>query len=444
LHTLPDTAGDRPSILGGILGGMPRLTGLLLLLLHRCDGVAPAKTPPLSMPVMQLAGTDLHVSRCCLGGMTWGAQNTDSDAASQLSMVWDCGVNFVDTAEGYPVPMKAESFGKTDIAIGKWMRATKRPRDSVVISTKVSGYNERYTWMRESGEGTRLTRAQIIESVEGSLRRLGVDEIDLLQLHWPERRVQLTGQLGSPLAPATKRGAKAEDAEEAEAPVQLKERALGEVTFEEQAEALHHLVQSGKVRHWGLSNENSEGVRSFRAASASVGLSPPAVVQNAYSLLQRADELNLIPETFELGAEETPCSYLAYSPLSGGVLTGKYQPADARSNKPGTAAKAMKRSRLGLFRGYSESFKKTKGPQAVTEYMQVAKRHGVTPSQLAIAHCNSRDFVAATVIGATSLAQLAENMMGFQVEWTQEMEDDVLAVYRKYPDPWRVQIAGGG
>jgi len=390
-----------------------------------------------AMRMLTLPGTDLTVSSCCVGGMTWGAQCSDADAAMQLNMAWDCGVNFVDTAEGYPVPMAPETQGATDVAIAKWMRATKRPRDSVIISTKVSGYNERYTWMRESGEGTRLTRDQIIESVDASLRRLGVDHIDLLQLHWPDRRVELTGQRESPIA-------KKDGTTEPAAKVSLEERALGEVSFEEQAGALHELVAVGKIRHWGLSNENSEGVAAFRTAAAEVGCAPPAVVQNAYSLLQRGDELSLIPDALEVGGDSAPCSYLAYSPLSGGVLSNKYAPVDMRANKVGTARGAFKRSRLGLFRGYSKGFLATTGPQAVAEYANVAKRHGVTPSQLAIAHCNSRDFISSTVIGATSATQLAENLMAFQVQWTQEMEEDVLAVYRKYPDPWRVQVAGGG
>lgn len=255
-----------------------RLRAIWLLALAVDD----ARTSPLTMRMVNLAGTDLLVSRAVLGGMTWGAQNSDADAALQLDMAWDCGINAVDTAEGYPVPMCAETFGRTDRAIAKWMKASKRARDKVVISTKVSGYNDRYTWMRESGEGTRLSRSQIIESVEGSLRRLGVDEIDLLQIHWPERRVMLTGQRGSPLKPKMESALEGSDWGSAV----LSERSRGVVSFEEQAEALNHLVQSGKVRFWGLSNENSEGLAAFRKASAKVGLSPPAVVQNAYSLLQ--------------------------------------------------------------------------------------------------------------------------------------------------------------
>jgi len=363
----------------------------------------------------KLGSTDLLVSECCLGGMTWGNQNSHEEAAAQLSFSFDCGVNFIDTAEGYPVAMSPETQGETDRAIARWMSSSKTPRDQVVLSTKVCGYNDRYNWFRESGEATQLTRSQIHESVDKSLQRLGTDYIDLLQFHWPERPVSLTGN------------AKGED------PLGSRERSRGVSSFTEQAAALEELVTAGKIRHWGLSNENREGVAAFRAAAREVGLSAPVCMQNAYSLLQRADEIEVIPELLENPQEER-VSYVAYSPLSAGVLSGKYA----------TRAKTPKRSRLSLFKGYANSFKETDGPAAVDEYVLVARKHGMTPSQLAIAHCNSRDFVTSTIIGATSLPQLAENIAAFNVQWTQELENDVRMIYSKFPNPWRVQVPGGG
>jgi len=288
------------------------------------------------------------------------------------------------------------------------MKDAQKPRDSIIISTKVSGYNERYSWMRESGEGTRLTKSQIIESVDSSLKRLNIDYIDVLQFHWPDRPMSLTGKSS--------------------------ERSLGTVPFEEQVEALLQLVNDGKIRHWGLSNENSYGLGEFRRASKEVGLAPPVCMQNAYSLIQRADEENLIEDCAE--SEDSPVSYIAYSPLSAGVLTGKY----AKQN----SKKVPKRSRLGQFRGYAEGFAATKGPMAIDAYVVAARKAGLTPTQLALAHCNSRNFVTSTIIGASSITQLAENIMSFQVEWTQEMEDEVRKVHATYPNPWRVQVAGGG
>ncbi|KAL1511518.1 hypothetical protein AB1Y20_006326 [Prymnesium parvum] len=385
---------------------------MLALLLSPMPAAALVGVTTSGMTQRRLGNTDLLVSSCALGGMTWGAQNTDDEAAEQLAFAFDMGVNFVDTAEGYPIAMCAETQGKTDRAIAKWLRSSKVPRDQVVISTKVCGYNDRYTWFRRSGDGTQLSRSQIIESVDDSLKRLGVEYVDLLQFHWPERYVGLTG-VGQRLV--------------------AKERSRGETPILEQCEALDELVKDGKIRHWGLSNENADGLAEFRKAAAAIGLAPPACMQNAYSLLQRGDEVSLVPDLLE-DPKEAPCSYIAYSPLAAGVLSGKYS----------ARAKPAKRSRLKIFKSYEESFKATMGPAAVDAYMQVARKHGLTPSQLALAHCNSRDFVTSTIIGATTKTQLAENLAAFQYEWSQELEDDVHNVYMRFPDPWKVQVAGGG
>jgi len=369
----------------------------------------------------RLGHTDLLVSECCIGGMTFGNQNTDADGAAQLSLAFDFGVNFIDTAESYPVPMEPGTQGASDRAIAKWMVTSKRPRDSVILSSKVCGYNDRYTWFRDSGEGTQLTKAQIHESVDKSLKRLGTDYLDVLTLHWPERKVGLT-------APASS------EADET--------RSREEVPFEVQVEAIGELLAAGKIRHWGLSNENAEGVRAFSRVCSELSVARPVCIQNAYSLLQRGDENELI-SGLGLDADEesneSPISFLPYSPLCGGVLSGKYA---ASVQKPASGQKRSRR--LGLVNGYEESFRKSAGPAAVDRYVAVARKHGITPAQLAIAQCNSRKFVASTVIGATSVEQLAQNLGGFQVEWTDEMEADVLAVYEAIPDPWRIQRAGMG
>ena len=379
-------------------------------------------TPSSSSPgqLRNLGKSDILVSNCCLGGMTWGFQNTAEEAMQQLDMARGYGVNFIDTAEGYPVPMEAETQGKTDECIAKWLKASKVPRDQVVISTKVSGYNERYTWMRDSGEGTRLTKEQIHESVDKSLKRLGTDHIDLLQFHWPERSVGLVR--GSAGAASGEAGA----------------RSLGVESYENQVAAIGELLSAGKIRTWGLSNENIEGVSAFIAAADAAGIDRPVTVQNAYSLLQRQDETDKLIDLLE----EHSMSYLPYSPLSGGVLSGKYSASRVKRSSSGGALK--KRSRLGLVRGYEDSFVKSKGPAAVEMYIKVAAKFGVTPTQLAIALCASREFATSTIIGATSPTQLAEDLQGFRIEWTQEMEDEVMSVYKQIPDPWRVQVAGMG
>jgi len=386
------------------------------------------------MLMRRIGNSDLVVSECCLGGMTWGNQNSEADAGTQMSFAFDNGVNFIDTAEGYPVPMRPETQGATDVAIAKWLKSTQRPRDSLVLSTKVCGYNDRYTWFRESGEGTQLSKAQIHESVDTSLKRLGTDYIDLLQFHWPER----SGHLVRPIDAAT---------------VPLQPRSRGTESFAAQVEAIGELLAAGKIRAWGLSNENAEGVREFTSACTELGVAPPACVQNAYSLLQRDDEKSLLgelglatpadskadlPNKADSEAAGPPIGYLPYSPLSGGVLSGKYA---ATFNKPSAT---KKRSRLRLVKGYEESFLTSDGPKAVEAYIKVARKHGLTPTQLAIAMCNSRKFVTSTIIGATATTQLLEDLAAFRVKWTQEMEEDVLAIYNAYPDPWRVQVAGMG
>lgn len=384
-------------------------------------GVSPQVNLPVQTPstkgILQrrLGASDIMVSECALGGMTWGFQNTAEDASNQLSLAFDMGVNFVDTAESYPVPISPETSGATDLAIARWMSTTKRARDDVIISTKVNGYSNRYTWFREDGSGTRLTDSQIKESVDGSLKRLGTDYIDCLQFHWPDRPVGLTG------------------------PASEGRLANPPVPIAEQVATIGTLLQQGKIRSWGLSNENAEGVREFTAAAREQGIDQPVCVQNAYSLLQRTDEIELLPALgLDVGADGgaggVGIGYIPYSPLSGGVLSGKYS----------SRVRAPKRSRLSLRKGYEASFKASAAPAAVDMYVEVARKHGMTPTQLSVAHCNSRAFVTCTIIGATSMTQLAEDLQGFSVQWTQEMEDDVRAVYAVFPDPWRVQVAGMG
>jgi len=382
--------------------------------------LAVAMTASVAQPMLmrQLGTSELLVSECALGGMTWGNQNTADDAAEQLNLAFESGVNFVDTAEGYPVPMKPGTSGASDLAIAKWMATERRPRDSVILSSKVCGYQDRYTWFRESGEGTQLSKAQIHESVDKSLKRLNTDHLDLLTFHWPERPIGLTSG----------------DASNA--------RSREETPFEMQVEAIGELIAAGKIRHWGLSNENAQGVGSFLQACSETGVAPPVCVQSAYSLLQRGDESELMKSLGFSDEDADPSgaiSYLPYSPLCGGVLSGKYA---KWAQKP--TVKPKRSRRLGLVKGYEEAFRMSEAPSAVDLYVQVARKHGVTPAQLAIALCNSRKFVASTVIGATSREQLAENLEGFRVEWTEEMEADVLSVYKRIPDPWRVQVAGLG
>jgi len=366
--------------------------------------VSPA-LPKVDMKMRKLGSSDMMVSNCCLGTMTWGNQNTDEEAAAQLNMAWDCGVNFLDTAEIYPVPVSSEKQGATDRAIAKWMKTNGRARDEVIIATKVAGYNERFTWLRDGP--TRVTREQIHASVDASLKRLGVDHLDLLQIHWPDRYVPMFGSVYYDCS---------------------KERE-GSVPFGEQARAMAELVEAGKVRAWGLSNETPLGVSEFVAAAAREGAPPPVSVQNSYSLLQRSDEVGLV-ETMR----HHDVAYLPYSPLSAGVLAGKY----AGLSKPPDG------SRLALFDGYYARYSKTCAPECVDCYRQAAIVNDISPAALAIAFCDSRPFVTSTIIGATSAEQLEVNMQGFGVEWTDELEAEVARIHNFFPDPWRMIVRGGG
>lgn len=385
------------------------MRGPLAVLMAATSADALLISPSLVKPMTyrQLGCSDMSVSSCCLGTMTWGNQNTDEEAAAQLNIAWDRGVNFLDTAEIYPVPVSQERQGATDRAIGKWLKTNGRARDEVIIASKVAGYNERFTWLRDDGSPTRVSRKQILESVDASLERLGVDHLDLLQIHWPDRYVPMFGSIAYDCT---------------------KERE-DSITFQEQAEAMAELVKSGKVRAWGLSNETPLGVSAFVAAALAAGAPPPVSVQNSYSLLQRSDEVGLVE-----ALRHHNVGYLPYSPLSAGVLSGKYagRPAPPEG------------SRLSLFDSYFERYSKTVAPQCVDLYAKLALQHDLSPSALAIAFCDSRPFVTSTIVGATSLEQLEINLQGFGVDWTDALEDGVAKIHGFYPDPWRMIVRDGG
>lgn len=355
---------------------------------------APAKISATDR--VQLGQSDLMVSVCCLGTMTWGKQNTEQEAHEQLSYAFDYGLNFMDTAEMYPVPPTKDTQGLTDKYIGSWMKNQKR--DGIVLATKVAGYGQHNTYLRDNGQTVRVTKDQIVESVDKSLARLGTDYIDLLQIHWPDRYVPLFG------------GGAYDIANERE----------GDIPFEEQLRGLEEVVKAGKVRYVGVSNETSYGVSEFVHAAKAAGLPRIQTIQNVYHLIQRG--------SFETDLAETcrrhQVSLLAYSPLAGGVLSGKYL-------QPHPPAEA----RLNLFPGYMERYNKSQARTATEEYVKVAQKHGLTPTQLALAWCRSRWFVASSIIGATSMPQLKENLEAFSISLSQEAIDDVNAVYKRFRDP---------
>lgn len=350
---------------------------------------------------VQLGDSALQVSECCLGTMTWGKQNSEAEAHEQLSYAFDMGVNFMDTAEMYPVPPAEDTQGRTDQYIGTWLKKQRQhKREDIILASKVSGRNDQNKYIRSHlGQGItpRVTPDQIEDSVNRSLQRLGVDYVDLLQIHWPDRYVPLFGA----------------------GPYNPKQRRSDDVPFEEQLRGLERVIKAGKVRYVGVSNETSWGVMQFARLAEQAGLPKIVSIQNSYSLLVRVPFETDLAEV----CHHTNVGLLAYSPLAGGVLSGKY----IKGNPP--------EARLNIFTGYMERYNKSLARQAVAEYVQVAEKHGVTPTQLALAWCKKQWTVTSTIIGATSLEQLKENIHAFDVELSEECLKDIHQVYKKYKDP---------
>jgi aryl-alcohol dehydrogenase-like predicted oxidoreductase len=342
-----------------------------------------------------LGRTDLRVSAISLGTMTWGQQNTETEGHQQLDYALDRGINFIDTAENYSIPPRAETQGSTERIIGTWFKA-RRTRDKVVLATKVSGPGLS-TYLRRDGLPPRLDRRNIREAIEGSLQRLQTDFVDLYQIHWPDRQVPLFG--GG-----------------AHGPARNPER--DEVPIEETLAALGELVTEGKVRHIGLSNETAWGLSRFLHLSDVGGLPRVVSVQNAYNLLNRTYEDGLS----EFAAREQ-VGLLAYSPLAQGFLSGKYQ----RGARPAGA-------RATLF-GRANRYQKPGTEEAIDKYLDIARDFGLDPSQLAIAYVASRSFVTSAIIGATTLEQLKTDLDSEHVTITPEIEARIEAVHQLHGSP---------
>ncbi|KAK1267756.1 putative aldo-keto reductase 1 [Acorus gramineus] len=350
----------------------------------------------------KLGDSDLMVSEIALGTMTFGEQNTEKDAHELLSYSIDHGINTLDTAEAYPIPMKKETQGRTDLYIGNWLKS--RPRDKVILATKVCGYSERSSYIRDNASVLRVDAANIKESVEKSLKRLSTDYIDLLQIHWPDRYVTLFGEFS--YDPSKWRPS---------------------VPFAEQLRAFQELIDEGKVRYIGVSNETSYGVMEFIHAAKDEGLPKIVSIQNSYSLLVRCKfEVDLVevchPNNCNIGL-------LAYSPLGGGSLSGKY--FDINSE-------AAKKGRLNLFPGYMERYNISVAKEATGLYIDLAKKHGLSPVQLALGFTRDCSFVTSSIIGATSIDQLKEDLDVF-LTTTRPLPPEVHAgienIFKRYKDP---------
>lgn len=345
------------------------------------------------MEKRRLGRTDVFVSKICLGTMTWGQQNTEAEGHAQLDHAWDRGVTILDTAEMYSIPPKPETQGSTETIIGNWLSARKN-RDKVFVASKVAGRTT-WHWIRDGQH--KLTRENIYKAVEGSLKRLRTDYIDLYQIHWPERNI--------PWGSNPTRYQKA-DAHADETPIAETIAVFGD------------LIREGKIRFLGLSNESSWGVMRYLAESDKGNGPRPVSLQNAYNLVNRTNEVNLA----EI-ADREQVSWLPYSPLAQGYLTGKY---DHGARPPGARSTLFNRG---------QRYETPNAAEALLAYNELARSFGVTPALFANAFVTSRPFVTSNIIGATSLAQLNEALDSADFKWTEEHQTAVDALHQKYGNP---------
>ena len=339
-----------------------------------------------------LGKTGIEVTSICLGTMTWGEQNTESDAHQQLTYACDeRGVNFVDAAELYPIPPKAETQGRTEQYIGSWLKK-RGQRHDLVIATKACGPG---VWVNYFRGGPRHNKQHLVEAVDASLKRLQTEYIDLYQLHWPDRQTNFFGRLGY-----------------------RHEDDADETPIDETLAALECLAESGKIRAIGLSNETPWGVMTFLEIARREGLPVVASVQNPYSLLNR---------TFEIGLSEIAhresVGLLAYSPLAFGVLSGKY-----------LGGQRPEGARLTLFDRFSR-YSNPEATRATEGYAALAKRHGLTLTEMALAFVTSRPFLTSNIIGATTMDQLKEDIDTHGLILPQEVLDGIEAIHVAQPNP---------
>ena len=343
------------------------------------------------MKFKKLGTTDLDVSLICLGTMTWGTQNSEKDAFEQMDYSLDKGINFFDTAEIYSVPPNSDSYGKTEVMIGNWFNQRKN-RGKIILASKVAGPG--CDWIR--GGGNNFDEKKIGEAIEGSLKRLKTDYIDLYQLHWPERSTNFFGRRDYTI-------------DEGEGDWN---------NFESVLEALQKFIKSGKIRYIGMSNETPYGLSKYIELSKNKNLPRMMSVQNPYNLVNR---------TYEIGMSEISirekCGLLVYYPLAAGALSGKYR-----------NGKMPKNSRQALFKGWERHLNPL-AMKAYDAYYSLAQEYNLTMVQLAQAFVNSRPFVTSNIIGATTMDQLKENIDSINIELSDEIIDKINLIHNNNPNP---------
>ncbi|MCY1293457.1 Protein tas [compost metagenome] len=343
------------------------------------------------MDFRQLGRTDLKVSALCLGTMTWGEQNSQDEAFAQIDRARAAGINFIDTAEMYPVPPRAETYGKTEQIIGNYFRS-RGNRAEWIVASKIAGPGNGIKHIRDGQ--LRHNRQHIVAALDASLKRLQTDWIDLYQLHWPERSTNFFGLLG----------------------YQHRDEAF--TPLAETLEVLAEQVRAGKIRHVGLSNETPWGTMSFLHLAERLGLPRVVSIQNPYNLLNRTFEVGLA----EIAIREQ-CGLLAYSPMAFGMLSGKYENGARPAN-----------ARITLFSRFTR-YTNPQAQAACSRYVALAREHGLEPAQMALAFVTAQPFVTSNIIGATSLEQLETNLASSELRLPEEVLAGIEAIHREQPNP---------
>ncbi len=348
------------------------------------------------MKYRKLGSTNIEVSVICLGTMTFGEQNTQLEGFEQMDYAFESGINFFDTAELYAVMPRKETYGKTEEIIGNWFKE-RRCRDKVILATKIASKSDGLEWIREGKNKLGFDKKNMNDAVDASLKRLQTDYIDLYQLHWPERKVPIFGKLDFEYDPNDNEWN----------------------VIQEVLENLNELIKIGKIRNVGLSNETPWGTMKFLQIANKNKLPRMMSIQNAYSLVNRVFDI----ANSEVSIREK-CGLLAYSPIAGGRLSGKYM-----NNK------SPKNARYTLWPSRFSRHQTERGEKAISNYVALAKKYNIAPATFANAFVNDRPFVTSNIIGATSMTQLKENIDSINITLSKEILKEIEEIHLINPNP---------